>query len=822
MLPIDFIVIDTEGQELLREIAVVDYTGKQIYEAFVEGAVGNEEQYYNLKSLEQILQKFKAIAEGKKIVCHCAQHDKKVLQRSYDLFQEVLPRCDWVCTYKLARMTWPHLESYSLGNLCTYLNLRVNQQYFSEEQAHLARYDALFTYQLYLQMTQQDIKQLLQEYPNPFASSRVDNPFQLHPDLKTISQQPYQALKSILQEIKDDGNHQSKGLVITGEAGTGKSHLMMRLAQERLARNRLFFINHPNDPDGILFHIYSRVLESLIQRVGSTNYTQLDHLLAYFLSKIINRQHIPLPTQKEEKILKVLEANPLDIYEALGSAGTERKREFWKLIETKVEQWWQFTYDCSGFSWQILKGIIRYCYYTDPKRKLLIKRWLAGFELETVELEKLGLIEVRWDTQTNRETLGLEAISVISKLSLVDEPLIMVFDQLESLALEQNRNLLLAFGSSIKELFTHIKHSLIISIMFPDSWEVFQTKLNPSITDRQGQFQLTIQSPNKQSLEDLLNLHLQDLPASLNEIFTPEEQEDILHQGVIRKVINRATDYYRFKRDGIPVPQLQPTAQHPTSRQTILEISSALLKISQSVEELSKKLNSLLVQEPTLVPNSVPGLRVGTAKGAPHFVVQPTLVNWESQTLLDYLKGQKNYLEQEYRESHHLKIITPSQDRGKLQTVLSTCRQIYGFDIDHLKLGKKKVPENLVLIKDNQRCCITFIYEGSSTFTSRIKNLNLLVVGNLNTSFYLLRDLESPVISGKVGQIEIKKFEYCKSTTYVDFDLEHRVALELFEQMIIDIQNRDLEVDLNLALTEIANFMPNSWIIRLLKGEKPF
>ncbi|NER51083.1 MAG: hypothetical protein F6J92_31325 [Symploca sp. SIO1A3] len=78
------------------------------------------------------------------------------------------------------------------------------------------------------------------------------------------------------------------------------------------------------------------------------------------------------------------------------------------------------------------------------------------------------------------------------------------------------------------------------------------------------------------------------------------------------------------------------------------------------------------------------------------------------------------------------------------------------------------------------------------------------------------------MIRGRVGQIELEKFEHCKYTTYVDFDLEHRVALELFEQMIIDIQNRDLEVNLNFALTEIANFMPNSWIIRLLRGKKPF
>jgi len=36
-------------------------------------------------------------------------------------------------------------------------------------------------------------------------------------------------LKSILVEIKHDPNHQSKGAVVIGEAGSGKTHLMMRL-----------------------------------------------------------------------------------------------------------------------------------------------------------------------------------------------------------------------------------------------------------------------------------------------------------------------------------------------------------------------------------------------------------------------------------------------------------------------------------------------------------------------------------------------------------------------------------------------------------------
>ncbi|ANV83299.1 hypothetical protein AWQ21_02240 [Picosynechococcus sp. PCC 7003] len=819
MLPHDFIVVDTEGKDILREIAVVNHEGKLIYEAIVEGAVGNEDQYLNLKTLNLILEEFRELAEGKVIVCHKAAHDRSVIQKSYGFSGLQEPSCNWICTYDLAKQTYPDLGFYSLGDLSLRLHLKLYGQYFSETQAHAARYDALFTYQLYKHMTTQtdNLKQLLQPYQNPFGSSRVDNPFQTHPDLKSVSQQQYEALKSVLEEIKNDPNRQSRGVVITGEAGTGKSHLMMRLAQERLERNRLFFINHPNNPEGVLFHIYSRVLESLIERVGDTEYTQLDHLLAHFLSKIINRQNIPLPTQKEAEIIEALEGNPLEVFEKLGGEDTNRKRDFWDYIEKKVEQWWQFTYNASGLSAQVLRGILRYCRYTDPNRKLWIKRWLAGYELEPQELELVGLVDEKWDTQTTRETLGQEALVVFGKLSLLDEPLIIVFDQLESLAYEENANLLTAFGEGFRELFTHVNNSLFISIMFPESWRIFQERLDGSVIDRQGQIQLTVNSPDRVTLERLLEVQLEGLPFSANDIFTTEEKEEILNQRVIRKVINRAADYYRFKRDGIPVPSLVPTQQQQTNTQIIFEISQDLAQVSKTVEELSKKLNTLLVQKTeTVTPSPLPSPQPGSVNGS-----QTPVVNTEVHILYDYLKAQKQALEAGYR-NHDKRIITTGEDRSCLQTVLTTCHKLYGFDIDCLKIPKKKTPDNLVVIQADKRYCVAFLYETGTSFASRMKNMNQLVVGNPGTHFSLLRDPESPGVSGKVGQAELEKYNYCNHTTFVEFGMEYRVPLELFENMIIDIQNRDLEVNLNMALLEISNFMPDSWIVRLLKGERPF
>jgi predicted ATP-dependent serine protease len=91
---------------------------------------------------------------------------------------------------------------------------------------------------------------------NPFSNSRVDTPFQHHIDLKEVYQTEFVRLNSVIDEIKSDiKNHQTKGAVVTGEPGIGKTHMMMRLATERLASNRLLFIRQPNNIDSVLYHI---------------------------------------------------------------------------------------------------------------------------------------------------------------------------------------------------------------------------------------------------------------------------------------------------------------------------------------------------------------------------------------------------------------------------------------------------------------------------------------------------------------------------------------------------------------------------------------
>lgn len=226
LMPSDIIVLDTEGADTLTEIAIVDIQGNLIYEAFT---ADNSQVRFNTKPLETIVSDLEIILANKRVVCHSVTQDSRILAQSFKKFNQKLPLVQFICTVKLAKEIYPYFPNYSLKYLAKKLFLKVNNQVFREVRAHSARYDALFTLQLYSHCLSMSNELTLPEFPqspvNPFNSNRVDNPFQNHLDFNSIYQEEFTYLCSILEEIKSDVNQQSKGCVIIGEAGSGKTHL---------------------------------------------------------------------------------------------------------------------------------------------------------------------------------------------------------------------------------------------------------------------------------------------------------------------------------------------------------------------------------------------------------------------------------------------------------------------------------------------------------------------------------------------------------------------------------------------------------------------
>lgn len=782
----DFVVLDTEGNPHITELAIINSQGLVIYEGFCDGNSHGFENVLNLKSLKTLLTEFLTIVQNKKIICHYAEHDIDILKHSFRQvglpWQNFKQKLQFDCTWLLAKDCFPDLESYSLEYLCKYFNLKDNNQYFIPNMAHTARYDATFTYHLYKRIMLEHLKQ----QPNPFSSSRVDTPFQHHPDYSDTYHREFQILQTALNNIKLDHNHQSKGVVVIGEPGTGKTHLMMRLANEKLSSNRLLFIRQPNNSQSVLYHIYSRILESLVEKAGKL--PQLDSLIINTFRKIVSLGDREIK-QKDIDILNAL-YDLEDNNNALGKENTQRKREYWQYIEKTLNEWWMNNYAAGSYALSIIKGMVKYCSYTDYNYRNITTRWLAGNILTDEESEKIGL--PNWGEEISKEAFSLEAISVLGKLSSLDEPLIIIFDQLEGLGLIHNQDILFNFGEAIKEIFTHVPNSLIILNLFPDRWEKFQTIFDQSIIGRVSQYQVSLRQPTEAEVKSILKVKMQAVDITLEQLFLPEELDDILAKKPIRAALNCAAKYYEYRVNGIPLPEERKPIRELDANE---KIEQQLKFLQQQQQTSLEVLNQLIqaIQSPNSVDLTSLQDKLSTyLSGQTAIPVNP---------VIEYLNQHRTELEQKY---HNATIISDGDDIGKLRNIAEALTHIQSFKLTQYRLGKKVIPEHIVIENGNQHHVIAFLEISGTPFTSRISNFNELVINNPQSKFDLIRDERQPEISGKVGKERIQQLENSANGNFILFNKQDRILFDLIYDLIISIYNKDLDIDLESALTFVT------------------
>jgi DNA polymerase III epsilon subunit-like protein len=825
----DFIVIDTEGKNEIREIAIINSQGRLVYEAFTQGHPDNYAKKFNVKPLKEIIVDFLEISQSKLIICHNALHDIQVLKLSFKAVKVNWQYLAFKCSCELAKHYFPGLPSYSLEYLSKRLNLKVDKKYFNPGLAHTAKYDAQFTYQLYRTMMNSTSSNPLpknpQDKPNPFGSIKVATPFQDHVDYKELYQSEFEYLKTIINDIKQDENHQSQGVVVIGEPGSGKTHLMMRLAKELLKVNRLLFIRQPTNPDSVLYHTYSRILESFVEEVPGTHLTQIEHLLAKSFVKLISTTTIMTLTNKDREILAATRNNPLSLYESLGAEGTDKKLSYWKHIEKRANEWWVNQYGMAGYSAQIIKGIVKFCGYSEPKRKELVTRWLSANELSQEELDSVGLNS--WNEEMSKEEFSLQAISVFSRLSLLDEPLIIVFDQLESLGYDHKRNLLINFGEAVKEIFTHVPNSLIILNLFPERWQQFQEIFDGAIIDIVSQHEIFLQKPSNDKLREILKFKAQAVGVNVNTLFSSEDLDIILNQPSIRKVLKSAAAYYRYKVYNIPLQIFSKSRNQPRDNDTekqmpeiIKELKYEFVQLQKVVGNLENKICQAFEQHnhniDSIGGQHYPDQKRGDDKRDDAYEEEPKF-DPEEMEIIEYLQQQRSLIEQEHTK---LAIISDSDDIGKLITIAEAFKKIKSFEIDYLLLGKKKLPEHLVIRNQFKSFFIGFLQVDGGSFTSQIKNCNQLVINNKDIQFIIYRDYRNPEIKGAVGKQEIEKLNHTSNSNFKIMDKDNRINFELIYKLITDIQNKDEEFELDKALHVLMSELNDYWLIKVFQFEK--
>ena len=420
-----------------------------------------------------------------------------------------------------------------------------------------------------------------------------------------------------------------------------------------------------------------------------------------------------------------------------------------------------------------------------------MRRWLAGIELDEQSSDAIGL--PNWqENDLSKEDFALEAIRLFGQLSTLDKPLIIVFDQLESLI---NRPAILeSFGNALREIITVVPNCLIIVNLFPDRWQHFQHYLDNSVIDRLSANQITLKTPTKEELKTILQLKCQAVNRNLNDIFRPQDLEIILQQPSIRKAINKASDYYRYRVFNIPLPEKILAQKSIFIEQKITNLENALSQIVNICSSVIPVNNTLLEAKENILNNKefdFTSIETNTIDQLNS--TNGSQINPQQRIVIDYLEENEKLLTEDYHNPH---IITDDDDYGKLVTIMEAFQEYdSSIKIDHLSLGKRKLPAHLLVVKNDYQLVMGFLHIASGAFTSRIKNFNELALSYHHINFYLLRDEREGNITGKVGKQEIEKLNYLQNGLFMMMNRSHRVIFELIYKMIVDINQGDLEVN---------------------------
>ena len=413
---------------------------------------------------------------------------------------------------------------------------------------------------------------ILEDAPPAFFD-RVNTPWDQVPDLEDYNKHAYlrivRALKDLTRSTTEQSGSNTQGVLILGEAGTGKTHLLMRVARNLSETNHILFIRKPNNEDAVAQHIWANVVSSLARTLPTktSERSQLDDLLAHVFSKVLIpefEQDIREDKDADQKRRWVarLQEDPYNLFKMLGEG--EKRQDNLDRIRKRTLKYLQFTHP--DVDQTIARVLITYCFVAREDRKRVLLTWLAGQDVDEMEAKDLGLPsswvtlnETSSDTSTQqqREEQALRAIRTVGILSTYYQPLILAFDQLEGLR-DQPR-LTHKWGDAVREIFTMAPNFLVITCIFPSLWETwFLPTLDQSVSERVAQQVVTLDTFAPQHGLNLLATHLETsfikhrLPTNIYP-FAVEDVELLCRKATSpRSFIQAVRHQFQSWLDGIP------------------------------------------------------------------------------------------------------------------------------------------------------------------------------------------------------------------------------------------------------------------------------
>ncbi|MBX9257804.1 ATP-binding protein [Desmonostoc muscorum CCALA 125] len=296
------------------------------------------------------------------------------------------------------------------------------------------------------------IDEIILRSTNPFDNIRSVNFWhtqpQLEPTVDSIHHEAIAAITPTLDQVIKD--HRTRTVVLDGDAGSGKTYLLGRL--KKAFNHKAFFVYIPPFPqsDYIWRHILRYTVDSLVQIPEGQKDSQLLLWLINVLSAIKQRG-------VKERLFKD------DIFNLLRSD----RRKFISTLKNTYKQ--AAIYNADNF-FAVLHDL------TNSELYPLACEWLRGDDLSEESLQAL-----RIKSSIGTEQAAREILANFSRIAGDTQPIVLCFDQLESIARLPDGSIdLQALFNVNTKIRDEDNNFLIIISIATNTWEQNKSRIDQS------------------------------------------------------------------------------------------------------------------------------------------------------------------------------------------------------------------------------------------------------------------------------------------------------------------------------------------------------
>lgn len=383
--------------------------------------------------------------------------------------------------------------------------------------------------------------------PNPFRNTVATDPWQpAFADVPEIHARAFERCCQALNYVRSQGKTAS--ILIMGEAGSGKTHLLARLHAYLASSSQ-----SPGQAGGAFIYVLLQTSPHLMWR----------YLRRHLVDDLLHPMNGS--SQFEQIMLyRLAECYPAEAQVLLQRMRQEARNHNWparelELIFDRVERQTQVQFDinfCTIIGHLLLKQHVREA-----------RAWLRGDDLPEATLNRLG-VGAGDEDEMGQEDKARQTVLALSRLAGPQFPLVFCFDQVEALQLDpQDQAGLFAFGQLITALFNQTSNALLISCIQSQFLEVLRRAIPDMAWDRLVSFgQDTLLLLTREEAQALVKARMDAYPelarlrttqsdqlwplqeADLNEALSPHGRT------TPRRLLSFCAEKFEQRRRGIELP----------------------------------------------------------------------------------------------------------------------------------------------------------------------------------------------------------------------------------------------------------------------------